>query len=130
MNFFHDISKFCIVALIAVVAVSCSSEITCPEPDRPQPKPVQPIKPRPIVPDGQIQRPRAIDGLNTDIRIDFFKFAGAPVSVQIYAISGELLFDDVVRFGEVVELSADLSTLLFVVDGEDVNIQTIEQCLL
>ncbi len=130
MNFFHDISKFCIVALIAVVAVGCSSEITSPEPDRPQPKPVQPIKPRPIVPDGQIQRPRAIDGLNTDIRIDFFKFAGAPASVQIYAMSGELLFDDVVRFGEVVELSADLSMLLFVVDGEDVNIQTIEQCLL
>lgn len=58
--------------LIAIVAfVGCEmgpmSEPSEPSPD---PKPVQPIKPRPIVPDGKIERPRVIDAPTIVIRVD------------------------------------------------------------
>lgn len=61
----------CLLAL--VMFVGCEAMEPPSNDLGPQPKPVQPIKPRPIVPDGQIQRPRAIDGPTTVIRVDFSK---------------------------------------------------------
>ena len=61
--------KRLLIYLFAIISfVGCEAAF---EPDanpQPEPKPVRPIKPRPIVPDGTILRPR-IDGILTGITI-------------------------------------------------------------
>lgn len=49
-----------VIYLLAIVAcVGCMSEVGAEDVSRP--KPVRPIKPRPIVPDGTIKRPRIVE---------------------------------------------------------------------
>ena len=54
--------KILIYILAIVACVGCMTEPDSGNPDpQPEPKPVRPIKPRPIVPDGTIKRPRLVE---------------------------------------------------------------------
>ena len=87
-------------------------------PDTNQP-PVQPIKRRPIVPDGQLQRPRTIE---RNIRFIFgSEFSSEPATMQVYTATGDLLFNDVIYPDDIIEISEDIETLIFVVNGEPVD---------
>ena len=123
MNIFKNIFKFCIVASIAVLVVGC--EAADMEVPGVNPEPVRPIKRRPITPDGTILRPRII---SPDFEIDIPRHdikAGA-AAVQIYASTGELLFDNVLYPNEELEIGEDASTLIIVVDGQEVDLNALE----
>lgn len=69
-----------VLSLVAILLfVGCeSSDLTTDNsgPNNPDPKPVRPIKPRPIVPEDQIQRPRIIDMPTMVIVIDIDELRG------------------------------------------------------
>ena len=61
--------KRLLIYLFAIISfVGCEAPLEPNVDPQPEPKPVRPIKPRPIVPDGTILRPR-IDGILTGITI-------------------------------------------------------------
>lgn len=122
MNIFKNIFKFCIVASIAVLVVGCeASEHWNPGIDQP----VRPIKRRPITPDGTILRPRIISP-NFEIDIPHHDVKAGAAAVQIYASTGELLFDNVLYSNEELEIGEDPSTLIIVVDGQEVDLNALE----
>ena len=123
MNIFKNIFKFCIVASIAVLVVGCeANELWNPGIN---PKPVRPIKRRPITPDGTILRPRIINP-NFEIDIPRHDIKAGAAAVQIYASTGELLFDNVLYPNEELEIGEDTSTLIIVVDGQEVDLNALE----
>ena len=123
MNIFKNIFKFCIVASIAVLVVGCEAEeMGTPGGDI---NPVRPIKRRPITPDGTILRPRIINP-NFEIDIPRHDFKAGAAAVQIYASTGELLFDNVLYPNEELEIGEDASTLIIVVDGQEVDLNAME----
>ena len=110
-----------LLSLVAFVGCEC---FECADPGaRPEPhpgSPVQPIKRRPIVPDGQLQRPRTIE---RNIRFIFgCEFSSEPATMQVYTATGDLLFNDVIYPDDIIEISKDVETLIFVVDGERVDL--------
>ena len=123
MNIFKNIFKFCIVASIAVLVVGCeAADMEVPGGDI---NPVRPIKRRPITPDGTILRPRIINP-NFEIDIPRHDFKAGAAAVQIYASTGELLFDNVLYPNEELEIGEDTSTLIIVVDGQEVDLSALE----
>lgn len=122
MNIFKNIFKFCIVASIAVLVVGCEA-MDMGEPGIDQP--VRPIKRRPITPDGTILRPRIISP-NFEIDIPRHDVKAGAAAVQIYASTGELLFDNVLYPNEELEIGEDTSTLIIVVDGHEVDLNALE----
>ena len=123
MNIFKNIFKFCIVASIAVLVVGC--EAADMEDPSINPKPVRPIKRRPITPDGTILRPRIVNP-NFEIDIPRHDIKAGAAAVQIYASTGELLFDNVLYPNEELEIGEDTSTLIIVVDGQEVDLNALE----
>lgn len=124
MNIFKHIFKFCIVASIAVLVVGCEAAADMGDPSI-NPKPVRPIKRRPITPDGTILRPRIISP-NFEIDIPRHDVKAGAAAVQIYASTGELLFDNVLYPNEELEIGEDTSTLIIVVDGQEVDLNALE----
>lgn len=124
MNIFKNIFKFCIVASIAVLVVGCEAAADMGEPGI-NPEPVRPIKRRPITPDGTILRPRIISP-NFEIDIPRHDIKAGAAAVQIYASTGELLFDNVLYPNEELEIGEDASTLIIVVDGQEVDLNALE----
>lgn len=117
MNIIKSIINIGVVAAIAILAYGCAAEHCMPDTNQP---PVQPIKRRPIVPDGQLQRPRTIE---RNIRFIFgCEFSSEPATMQVYAATGDLLFNDVIYPDDIIEISEDVETLIFVVDGERVDL--------
>ncbi len=71
--------KIALYLVAILLFVGCeSSDLTTDNysPDNPEQKPVRPIKPRPIVPEDQIQRPRVIDMPTMVIVIDVDELRG------------------------------------------------------
>lgn len=124
MNISKHIFKFCIVASIAVLVVGCEAAADMGDPSI-NPKPVRPIKRRPITPDGTILRPRIISP-NFEIDIPRHDVKAGAAAVQIYASTGELLFDNVLYPNEELEIGEDTSTLIIVVDGQEVDLNALE----
>ena len=121
MNIIKSIINIGVVAAIAILAYGCAAEHCMPS-DTNQP-PVQPIKRRPIVPDGQLQRPRTIE---RNIRFIFgSEFSSEPATMQVYTATGDLLFNDVIYPDDIIEISEDIETLIFVVNGEPVDASTV-----
>ena len=85
-----------LIYLLAIVAcVGCMTE----EPDsgnldpQPEPKPVRPIKPRPIVPDGTIKRPRIVE-INFDLVGQFpGVMAELPCAVVLCNAEGDVVVE-------------------------------------
>ncbi|MBQ6613558.1 MAG: hypothetical protein IIX19_07565 [Alistipes sp.] len=120
MNIIKSIINIGVVAAIAILAYGCALEHCMPDTNQP---PVQPIKRRPIVPDGQLQRPRTIE---RNIRFIFgSEFSSEPATMQVYTATGDLLFNDVIYPDDIIEISEDIETLIFVVNGEPVDASTV-----
>lgn len=114
----RKISILCIVALIVVLVSGCMADLTAPD----NTGPVQPIKRRPITPDGKILRPRLVEN-GGNIRLLYGdELSKRPALLQLYTLEGELLFDDVIQPNDMIEFDPSLVSPIFVVDGEQVDI--------
>ena len=84
-----------LIYLLAIVAcVGCMTEPDSGNLDpQPEPKPVRPIKPRPIVPDGTIKRPRLVE-INFDLVGQFpGVMAELPCAVVLCNAEGDVVVE-------------------------------------
>lgn len=98
--------------------VSCTTMDPSFNPDDPGPKPVRPIKPRPIVPDGTILRPRI--GIRDLIALpDSFDWSHTH-RVQLSTKRGEVLYvGECCSINDTIDVVLDNSEELYIfVDGE------------
>ena len=98
--------------------VGCTTMDPSFDPEGPGPKPVRPIKPRPIVPDGTILRPRL--GIWDLIALpDSFDWSHTH-RVQLSTKRGEVLYDgECCSVNDTIDVVLDNSEELYIfVDGE------------
>lgn len=107
------------IYLFAIIAfVSCTTMEPSFGPDAPDPKPVRPIKPRPIVPDGTILRPRI--GIRDLIALpDSFDWSHTH-RVQLSNRRGEVLYvGECCSINDTIDVVLDNYEELYIyVDGE------------
>lgn len=84
--------------LAIMLCVACEAAY---EPDQAptDPKPVRPIKPRPIVPDGTILRPRVIGLVGIIARPDLYEHANR-YRMVVTTTQGEVLYDGVCEISD------------------------------
>lgn len=105
---------FTIFALVACEVGFPSEDVSHPDP-----KPVRPIKPRPIVPDGTILRPRL--GIRDIITLPKPLDGSYPCRMQLCTQRGEVLYDDEVMvcdgFVELPNVDCD-DELILIIENE------------
>ena len=108
------------IYLFATLAfVGCTTMEPSFDPEGPGTKPVRPIKPRPIVPDGTILRPRI--GIRDLITLPKSLDGSYPCRMQLCTQRGEVLYDEEVMvcdgFVELPKVDCD-DELILIIENE------------
>lgn len=127
--------RILIYILVAICSVACMAA-TEPADPRPQPdpkpdRPVQPIKRRPITPDGTVWRPRYTLVVDFDCSIMLNGNYGSAysMSVEVYSVTTGRTFSAVLRYeGDALTIPRELLGQEFIITTECDGIIQVELC--